>query len=382
MMRILMAIGVPRQREGGAAGIMMNYADGLERRGHRITRLFLDDVLPQEHRAGRFADVRFAAEVAKHVLQRQKDYSIVNIHAPAGFLYGLARRALVGAQPAYVTTVTGLPESRMYAMKREARKGHAWHFAWHNRMWHRLYHASIHDCSVRTADAATCYSRDVWNILRLRFDFDDDRVVCVPNGVAEAFFVDREHHGRAQLRMLFVGSWLDQRGIYYLREALPGVFARLPDARFTFAGPGVPADDIRRFFGESLSRHLDILGKVAWQEMPQLYAAHDILVFPSLLEGQPCVILEAMASGMPVITAETCGMVDVIEHGVDGLLLPPGDGAALEAAILWLGESPSLRETMGHAARARMSRRTWDGAALRLETLFRHVIGRAPEGAT
>jgi glycosyltransferase involved in cell wall biosynthesis len=100
-------------------------------------------------------------------------------------------------------------------------------------------------------------------------------------------------------------------------------------------------------------------------------------VFPSLVEGQPSVVLEAIASGIPVVTAEACGMVDVIEHETDGWLVPPADSCALAQAILWLSASNELRERLGRAAQARMHRHTWEIATARFETLLERTIARA-----
>ncbi len=108
--------------------------------------------------------------------------------------------------------------------------------------------------------------------------------------------------------------------------------------------------------------------------MPQLYADHDIFVFPSLMEGQPVVVLEAMATGMPVITTETCGMVDVIQDGFEGLLVPPANASAIETAILRLVDSPEERARLGKAAQQRMRRHSWDVAARRLAKFFERVI--------
>lgn len=375
-MRILMAVCAPRGREGGSAGIMMNYADALEKRGHKVTALFAEDLLAPGERSSRFSDLRFSARLSRYILSRPGEYSIVNLQAPDGFVYGLHRRFRGMAAPPYVAQATGMPENVRYALSREAKKKRYANFSLKNRVWHRFYHATRYDWSVRTADAAHSYCRDIWMMLRLKFDFDDHRTAYIPNGVSRQFLVDRQYTGSKPLRLLYAGTWLEQRGIFYLRDVLPRIFAKYPDARMTFAGPGVPAEVIFGFMGEDISRRLDIIDKIPSCEMPALYARHDVLVFPSLLEGQPCVVLEAMASGMPVITTETCGMVDVIDHGQDGLLIPPGDGAALEEAILQMAQSSALRERLGRAARVRMTGRSWEQAATRLESLFHSVLGR------
>jgi glycosyltransferase involved in cell wall biosynthesis len=376
MMKILIAAATPRRREGGVAGVVTSYAQGLERRGHVVTCVFLEDLLPEPPRYLRFGELQFAAKLASYIAARHNEFSVVNLHAPAGVLYGLRRRFLAAAGPPYVMTLHGLEENRIYAMKREAHKGRARNFAWKNRAWHRLYHQPRFDWAIRTADAAHCFSRDVWTLLRLKYDLDDERVAYIPNGVSQCFFLDRDYRSTRPLRMLYAGTWLDQRGIYYLREALPRVFAEWPEMRFTFAGPGIPGTEIRAFFGEALATRLDIIDTVPWEKMPQLYAGHDLLVFPSLMEGQPGVLLEAMASGMAVVTTETCGMPDVVEDGFNGLLILPADSGALEDAILRLSKSPELRERIGRAAQTRMRRQTWEQAVGSFEKLLERTIAR------
>lgn len=377
MMKVLLAACVPRRREGGVAGVVTSYAQGLEKRGHSVTTLFSEDLLQPNEGRGRIAELRFASRLARFITRRHTEFSVVNLHAPAGVLYGMKRWFLGTSGPPYVMTLHGLEENRIHAMKREARKGRAWHFSGKNRVWHSVYHQPRFDWAIRTADAAHCFSRDVWTLLRLKYDLDDDRVAYIPNGVAERFFIERDYGSRSTLGLLYAGTWLDQRGLFYLREALPRIFAALPNLRLTFAGPGVPATEILNFFGQAVSARLDILETIPWEKMPQLYADHDILLFPSIMEGQPSVVLEAMATGMPVVTAETCGMVDAIEHGWDGWLVPPADSAAIEDAVLQLAASVELRQRIGRAAQDRMRRRTWDRAVHSFEKLLERTISNA-----
>jgi len=111
-----------------------------------------------------------------------------------------------------------------------------------------------------------------------------------------------------------------------------------------------------------LDRLLDVYKRqtVPAENMPALYSDHDVLIFPSLMEGLPNVLLETMASGMPVVTTETCGMPDVVEDEFNGLLIQPADAPAIEQAILRLANSEGLRKRLGEAARESMRRQTWE----------------------
>jgi glycosyltransferase involved in cell wall biosynthesis len=175
--------------------------------------------------------------------------------------------------------------------------------------------------------------------------------------------------------LLYAGTWLDQRGIFYIRDAMLKVATQIPGLKLTIAGPGVPAEEVMRFFGPELAAHVEVRPVIAADKMQELYAEHDIFVFPSLMEGLPSVLLEAMASGMPVITAATCGMPDMVQSGVNGLLVPPADAVALEKAIVRLAGSQELRARLGRAGQESMRRYEWSSAAAELEELFLRVVG-------
>jgi glycosyltransferase involved in cell wall biosynthesis len=373
-----MAAGVPKKREGGVATIVYNLGREMENRGHRVSYVFLDDLVAPGSVSPRFSEVIFSARLAKFVTAHRNEFSLVNLHAPAGLVYGLKRK-LLGRRsgPPYVMTLHGLEERRVEAMTREAKKGRAWNFAWRNRAWHRMYHFPRFRWAIRTADGAHAYSRDVWNLLQLKYGMAPERVAYIPNGVEPRFFGgSRRQYSRGEtLRLLYAGTWLDQRGIFYIRDAMLKVATRIPGLKLTIAGPGVPAEEVMRFFGPELAAHVEVRPVIAADKMQELYAEHDIFVFPSLMEGLPSVLLEAMASGMPVITAATCGMPDMVQSGVNGLLVPPADAVALEKAIVRLAGSQELRARLGRAGQESMRRYEWSSAAAELEELFLRVVG-------
>jgi glycosyltransferase involved in cell wall biosynthesis len=374
-LKILMGSGVPRRREGGVAAIIYNLGRELERLGHQVTYIFLDDLVAPGTVSARFMELVFSYRLARYIAQNRDKFSVVNLHAPCGMMYGLRRRwGNRKGWPPYVMTLHGLEERRAHVMRREAAKGRAWNFGWKNRMWHRFYHFSRFRWAIRTADGAHAYSRDVWNYLALNYDLDNDRIRYIANGVEPRFFASRQYGVNGKVRLLYAGTWLDQRGIFYIRDALRNLTARKLAVTITFAGAGVPADEIWRFFGEELRQQVIVRDVVPAERMQELYAEHDIFVFPSLMEGLPSVLLEAMANGMPVITTETCGMPDVVEDGFNGLLIPPADARALEEAITRLANSEELRSKLGNAARESMQRYTWERAGKMLEELFRRVI--------
>lgn len=378
---ILMSASVPRRREGGAATIIYNLGRELEKRGHSLTYVFREDLFGEDAVSARFSELVFARRLERFIAKDPGKFSIVNIHAPSGLLYGFHRR-WVGSRglPPYVMTLHGLEERRVHVQSREVKKGRAWNFRLRNRLWHRFYTFPLYRWSIRTADGAHTYSRDVWNILQLNYNLDSDRTAYIPNGVEPRFFLPRRYESTGPLKLLYAGTWLDQRGIFYLRDALERLSEQMPGLTMTFAGCACPPEVVREFFGSKLASTVVVQPVVPSDRMQELFASHDIFLFPSLMEGLPSVLLEAMASGMPVITAETCGMPDVVEDGFNGLLVPPADARAIEEAVLRLAASSELRQSLGQAAQHTMARYTWERSALMLEKLFRRVI--AGEGKT
>jgi glycosyltransferase involved in cell wall biosynthesis len=370
-----MAAPVPRRREGGCATIAYNLGNELEKRGHAITYVFQEDIFGDGKISQRFSALSFAYRLDRYISRNRDKFSIVNIHAPSGVLYGMHRRWFASSSlPPYVMTLHGLEERRIHVQIREVKKDRAWNFNFQNRLWHRFYTFPFYRWAIRTADGAHTYSRDVWNVLQLNYNLDSDRTAYIPNGVEPRFFVPRRYDTSGPLKLLYAGTWLDQRGIFYLRDCLESLAAQLPGITMTFAGCGCPPETIKEFFGPKLASTIRVEPVIPSDQMHMLFSSHDIFLFPSLMEGLPSVLLEAMASGMPVITAETCGMPDVVEDNFNGVLVPPADAPAIEEAVLRLAASADLRQRLGQAAQQTMTRYTWGRSAQQLEKLFRHII--------
>ncbi|HXY23818.1 MAG TPA: glycosyltransferase family 4 protein [Candidatus Acidoferrum sp.] len=379
-MRILMISGVPGKAEAGVAGIVYNLAKELRELGHGVEARFFEDLLPEQKWPNRFRTVEFAKRIADYVQERKKEFDIVNIHAPFGFSYG-ARRRRLGAEagPPYVMTMHGLEERRNYAMGREAREGRADYFRWKNRVWQRVYHMPTYKRSFTTADQCIVTNREALLFLQLRYGLSPDRVWLIPNGVGPEFFHVRSYSGGLATRLLFVGTWIDHKGIYYLAEAFEKVLRAIPEARLTIAGCQEPEEKVRRCFSAAAQAAIEVWPFVPRAEIPSIYAEHEIFVLPSLMEGMPLVLLEAMASGLPVVTTESCGMTDLVEDGHDGIFTIPGETESLAAAILRLCRDAELRQRVGNAAQEKMRRYTWKQSARRHEKVFKRALGITQE---
>ena len=370
-MRILIAIGVSRQKEAGAAGVVLNHAAELTKSGHTVDCWFLEDVLEHPARLRRFEALFFARSLSKRIRLEPRKYDVVNLHAPSGCVYGVWRR-MFGAPsaPPYVMTMQGSEERYVQAMRLEERKGRAWNFSWKNRLWHRVYHQTMYDYSIRTANYGAVANREAWICAELKYEREPGLIWYVPNGVEERFFLLREFPEKKECNLLFVGTWLDRKGVYYLADAFKLVATKISGIRLTVAGCGVPSERVKEMFTPEVRKFVSVIPFVKREDIPSLYTDHDLFVFPSLVEGMPLTLLEAMATGMPVVTTNTCGMADVVENDVNGVLVPTADAEQLAVEIERLCQSTDLRKRLGLAGQETMRRYTWERVTKQLEEVL------------
>jgi glycosyltransferase involved in cell wall biosynthesis len=157
-------------------------------------------------------------------------------------------------------------------------------------------------------------------------------------------------HPKERTGFLYLGRLAAEKGIATLAAA-----ARLGQQTVRVAGDG-PASDLLN--AAAASCRLSVLGRLSTPEAHGEMASCVALLVPSLwFEGFPMVVLEAYASGTPVIASRIGSLAEVIEDGTTGLLVPPGDADALAAAIAWADDHPSEMRAMGLNARRRYEER-------------------------
>jgi glycosyltransferase involved in cell wall biosynthesis len=245
-------------------------------------------------------------------------------------------------------------------------------------MWQHFYHMRTYRWSIETADQCIVTNREALLFLQMRYDLAPDRVWFIPNGVGQEFFHRRAWSETPEPKLLFVGTWIDHKGIYALAQAFEQLLALAPGVQLTIAGCSETEELVRHYFSAAAQNSISVRPFIVRAEMPELYAQHDIFVLPSLVEGMPLVLLEAMASGLAIVTTESSGMTDLIEDGHDGLLTIPGDADSLTVAISTLYGNSQLRHKLGCAAQEKMKRFTWKLSALRHEAVFRRALGGKP----
>jgi glycosyltransferase involved in cell wall biosynthesis len=174
---------------------------------------------------------------------------------------------------------------------------------------------------------------------------------------------------------LYVGRLWRHKGVHHLLEAYRSVMSNDADVSLIVVGDGVDEQELRSAAG-SLPR-VRFTGFVQKTDLPEIYAAADVFVFPTLGDTYGHVIQEAMAAGLPIITTTSVGDIsDRVGNCQTGFLVPPCDPCAMAEVMLRLANEPDLRHNMGQAARSHIASRTIDWWANEFEELVGAVACR------
>lgn len=155
---------------------------------------------------------------------------------------------------------------------------------------------------------------------------------------------------RLQPRVLFMGWIVREKGVYDLLEAIPGVAAMFPDVTFTFAG-NKEVEKLRHLVEQrGLGSSVDVVGWVEGKVKMDLLWSSTVFVLPSYSEGLPNVILEAMASRLPIVTTPVGGIPNVLMHDVTAIFVNPGEPESIRDGINALLANPAKRALLAETA--------------------------------
>lgn len=339
-------IALPLESDGpgGAEVMLLQLAGELRRRGHTVLPIGPDNGcgwLAEQFRARGFEPATFrlrrtidpSCVRGMASLLREHGIEVVHSHEFAMAVYGAAAARRVGAR--HVITMHG---GRYYAERWRRRAALRW-----------AVRHSAHVVAVSRATAA-----DLACTLRI----PPSAVTVVPNGIE--FPRGRRDPVRAELRagddvalIVAIGNLYPVKGHRVLVQALAMLARSHPDLRWrlAIAGRGEEEAALRALAHDGgIAERVSLLGFRT--DVPDLLAAADVFVMPSLSEGLPLALVEAMASGVAIVASDVGGIPEVVTRDVDAVLAPPGDAGRLADSIATLVVRPERRATLGAAARA------------------------------
>jgi glycosyltransferase involved in cell wall biosynthesis len=358
--RLVIAQMLESDGPGGAELLTLRLSEGLRARGHEVVPVgpargsgWLGNLFRERGFATETFSLRHPLDWAcarqLESVMRRRRVDVVHSHEFTMAVYGTAAARLAGR--GHVITMHGNQVMTTRWRRRAALRA-----------------------AFRFSDAVVAVSLDTKRHLDDRLGLRPDVVQVVANGV----FVppgDRDRVRRelgvqqGELLVMASGSLVERKGHAVLIRALAGLDRALP-WRLAIAGQGQEREAL-----ELLAASLDVADRVHIlgfrDDMPDVLAATDICAMPSLWEGLPLALLEAMAAGKPIVASETSGIPEAMTSGREGLLTAPGDVGALGAALDQMLRDPALRARLGRAAAARAAAEfSLDAMITRYETLY------------
>ncbi len=252
-------------------------------------------------------------------------------------------------------------------------------YPWFNTLLYRRYIPR----TLANVDGVVTASAHAAHDLRRFLHVPSDRLHVVPLGVADQFCplshtqraATAEQHGLREPYILSVGAPQPRKNLGRLVEAFARLHARHPAWRLVIAGPSPWRHDAVRERIDALSVRdaVTALGYVPDEELPAIYSAAGLFVFPSLLEGFGLPVLEAMACGVPVVASNAASLPEVA--GDAALLVEPTDTDALSAAMERVIADPVLAASLRQRGRERAVTFSW-ARAEKTVAVYREVLNR------
>jgi glycosyltransferase involved in cell wall biosynthesis len=200
-----------------------------------------------------------------------------------------------------------------------------------------------------------------------RYRLEPGKVRVVPNGVENKFYFESPRVLPARPRLLFAGRLNYQKNLGQLLRALDGISDGFET---TLVGEGELKSALMSLAGDLKLQNVNFAGRQDGEALLEYFRQADVFVLPSEREGMPLVLLEAMAMGLPIVATNVTGSKDVVRDGVNGLLVPYGDAAAMRAALLRITADRAQYARASRASSREAEHYTWDKVAAQFVRLY------------
>jgi len=250
-----------------------------------------------------------------------------------------------------------------------------------NYFMHRL--AKLEEETAHNANLIVTISNYSLEKIQQHYGIEVSKVRIVPNGVDTEKFKPMDAKAvRQQFGLgnepcvLFVGSLIPRKGLSFLVEAAKKIVKEQAETKFLFVGDGPLRNQLTASLeGANLLGNFKFLGNLKDDVLPAVYNCADVFVLPSIQEGQGIVLLEAQASGKPVVAFDVGGVNEAVRNGETGLLVKRGSSGELADALLKLLSDKALREKIGANGRGFVTENfTWDICAQKMLKVYYEAL--------
>ncbi|MBM3145132.1 MAG: glycosyltransferase family 4 protein [Chloroflexi bacterium] len=369
---------------GGAQKVLLSQAQWFHARGHSVTAAFFYD--KDNLRVQWASDNPFPViDLGAWHPQRSRSLNLLLLLRGLFRLWDLLRSKKIEVIETFTpdSNILGLLIARIAGVPVRIATHHGYiegAYSWTNKLHGWMINKGFAQRLVAVSDR-------VRRIAIAEEGIHPEKVVVILNGIApitsntpRAKIRHRIHNALGMkadsLLVLTVGRVTVQKGHTFLLDAIPKVLERFPNTVFAIAGEGHLRDvlkDKAAQLGVAGSTHF--LG--ARSDIPDLLFAADVFVLPSLWEGLPLALLEAMSAGLPVVATRVEGVESMIVDGENGLLIPSEDVEMLSSALIKMIDDAEARARYGDRNRTLIEERyTIERMCERYEDLFRQIFSQ------
>jgi glycosyltransferase involved in cell wall biosynthesis len=304
---------------------------------------------------------------------------VYEAHAVSGYGFPKALKKLGISKP-FIHTIHGVLADEYEEAKKNGYRSFRGKIA--NYFMHRL--AKIERETAKKATLIVTISNYSHEKIQEHYGIDPNKVRIVPNGVDIEKFKPKEDTMAVRRQfglgnepcVLFVGSLIHRKGLPFLIEAARKIVKEKAETKFLIVGDGPLKNHLAvSIENVNLSSNFRFMGNLKEDSFATIYNCADVFVLPSIQEGQGIVLLEAQATGKPVVAFDVGGVKEAIRNGETGLLVKRGSSDMLADALLKLLGDRSLRERMGVNGRKFVTKNfTWDICAKKMLIVYREAL--------
>ena len=351
--------------------------DEIAAAGHQVDWLCAEDVPRRWQGArARFGFPWLVWRTARAAANLGEPYDIINVHEPHGALVALDQRRV--SRHGVVVTSHGLERRAWDLALEEARQGRQGP-SWRTRLVYPATSLWQSRLALTRARLVFVLNEEDREYLSASWELPVARIGRMRPGASELYATCASARTYdAARRMVFAGTWRKNKGIEDLVPAFSTLAQRHGDLTLVVLGAGVGASAVRAAFPPVVRSRVEVVTDADDQMAARVLASADVFVLPSLFEGTPLTLIEAMMSGLPIVTTGTCGMKDTVQHDVTGLLVPIRAPEEIVAAVERLRGDTDLRRRLGRAAQlVARTRFTWPQVAREVLAAYEELAGRA-----
>lgn len=353
----------------GVAGATVSLAAALKEKGAVCDTFFMDDL--KTFTGNVLDDLLFPLKVA--LLKRKfSAYDVLEIATGDSWVL-----SLLPGRPVIIANSHGLENVAHDNRVMEAREGRL-KLSWKYTFYHGGFRLWQEKVAFRRADAALLLNGQDLKYAVNRLGVPSSKAYQVSNGIRSSFmnlpFEEIAPGSSEPIRIACVGSYIPRKGIVYSVPALNRLLKRTDHVSVSFIGTRAEADAVLKDFDASVHSRIQVIPKYDQPNLPSLLKGHQILLFPSLSEGSPLTLLEAMACGTAPVVTDIPGINDTVTDGLDALVVPARSSEAIELALKQLLSDDRLRRKLRQNAYLTAQRYSWDNVAEARLSLYTSLL--------